>query len=592
LTVDDDGFFTDHAPGFEGRRVITEKGEKGDANDAVIQALVKAGALVARGRIEHEYPHSWRSKKPLIFRNTPQWFIAMDKEIAGPGDTLRARALAAIRATKWFPPQGENRITGMIESKPDWVISRQRAWGVPIAVFVREKGDGSVEILKDERVNARILAAFAQEGSDAWFAGDAAARFLAPDYDPAEWRKVTDILDVWFESGATHAFVLEPRPDLAWPASLYLEGSDQHRGWFHSSLIESCGTRGRAPYAAVLTHGFLLAEAGVKMSKSLGNMVTPEEVTSKSGADILRVWVAASEYTADLTFGPNILKQHEDTYRRLRNTLRYLLGALDGFDESERVAHRQMPELERFVLHRLWELDQQVRNACQEYDFHALFTALHNFCAVELSAFYFDVRKDSLYCDRRDEPRRRAARTVMDRLFDCLTAWLAPILCFTAEEAWLARHPGAGESVHLRLFPAIPGDWRDDALAAKWRSVREVRRVVTGALEIERAEKRIGSSLQAHPVVHIDPKYRAALAGVDIAEASITSALTLKEGTAPAGAFTMPEVEGVGVIVGLARGTKCERCWKVLEEVGSVAGHETVCKRCADAVEHFHAAAE
>jgi isoleucyl-tRNA synthetase len=588
--VDGDGFFTDQAPGFAGKRVITDTGEKGDANEAVIAALREAGMIIARARLTHQYPHSWRSKKPVIFRNTPQWFIALDQDIAGTGDTLRARALKAIEATRFVPAQGQARLRGMIEGRPDWVISRQRAWGVPIAVFVRENGDGATEILKDQRVNARIAAAFEQEGADAWYKPGAAARFLRPDYDPAEWTKVDDILDVWFDSGSTHAFVLEPRGE--WPASLYLEGSDQHRGWFQSSLLEACATRGRAPYDAVLTHGFLLVETGEKMSKSLGNMVASEEVTAKSGADILRVWVAASEYTADLTFGPNILKQHEDTYRRLRNTLRYLLGALDGFEESERVSRADMPELERFVLHRSWELDRLVRRACDDFDFHTLFTALHNFCSVELSAFYFDVRKDSLYCDRRDAPRRRAARTAMEGLFSCLTAWLAPILCFTAEEAWLARHPGADSSVHLRRFPDVPASWRDERLANRWDAIRSVRRVVTGAIEIERAEKRIGSSLQAHPVVYLSAEYHAAIEGVDLAEIAITSALTLAEGTTPPGAFAMPEVEGVAVVVGPAGGTKCERCWKVLEEVGSVQGYETVCRRCADAVDHFHAAAE
>ena len=587
-TVDGDGFFTDQAPGFAGKRVITDKGEKGDANEAVIAALREAGMIIARARLTHQYPHSWRSKKPVIFRNTPQWFIAMDQDIAGEGDTLRSRALAAIEVTRFVPPQGKARLTGMIESKPDWVISRQRSWGVPIAVFVREKGDGSAEILKDERVNARIAEAFEEEGADAWYKDDAAARFLRPEFDPVEWTKVDDILDVWFDSGSTHAFVLEQRPELKWPASLYLEGSDQHRGWFQSSLLESCGTRGRAPYDGLLTHGFLLTEAGEKMSKSLGNAVAPQDVIAKSGADILRVWVAASEYTQDLSIGPNILKQHEDTYRRLRNTFRYLLGSLDGFEASERIPFREMPELERFILHRLWELDALVRRACDDFDFHALFTALHNFCAVELSAFYFDVRKDSLYCDRHDAPRRRAARTTMDHLFDCLTAWLAPILCFTAEEAWLARYPGEGESVHLRQFPAISADWRDEGLAEKWRRVRDIRRVVTGALEKARADKKIGSSLEARPLLYIGGERP----DIDWAEICITSDIEVVTEPPPAGAETLFDVRDVGVVFGTALGDKCVRCWRVLPEVGHVDAHPQLCVRCADAVDHSLATAK
>ncbi len=583
-TVDGDGFFTDEAPGFTGKRVITAHGKKGDANEAVIQALIQANALVARGRLTHQYPHSWRSKKPIIFRATPQWFIAMDRAISGkPDDTLRDRALRAIDATRFVPATGQNRLRGMIETRPDWVISRQRAWGVPIAVFVRRANGGAAEVLKDERVNARILAAFEREGADAWFAADP-RRFLAPDHDPAEYEAVTDILDVWFESGSTHGFVLEGGDwNLAWPASLYLEGSDQHRGWFHSSLLESCGTRGRAPFESVLTHGFVLAEDGQKMSKSLGNIVSPQDVVGRDGADILRLWVVGSDYEDDLRIGPEILKQQTDVYRRLRNTLRYLLGGLKGFSAGERVAANNMPELERWVLHRLAELDRSLRAACDNFVFHRFFADLHSFCAGDLSAFYFDVRKDALYCDPATSPARRAARTVLDILFETLTAWLAPFTCFTAEEAWLTRHPD-GISVHLRPFPEIPASWRDDALAAKWDKVRALRRVVTGALEKERAEKRIGSSLQAAPTVHAGADYVKALAGLNLAEIAITSDARLVEGSPPAGAFTLPDVPGVGVVPAPAAGEKCERCWKVLPEVGGDARFPGTCRRCADAV--------
>ena len=587
-TVDDDGAFTADAPGFTGKRVLNAKGEKGDAVEAVIKALVAAGALIARDRLKHQYPHSWRSKKPVIFRNTPQWFIAMDKDIAGQGDTLRARALAAIKETRWYPTQGQNRITGMIESRPDWVISRQRAWGVPIPVFVHKT---SGQTLRDAKVQDSIIASFEAEGADVWFASPA-ERFLGPDYKAADFDKVEDILDVWFDSGSTHAFVLEGRKDLAWPASLYLEGSDQHRGWFHSSLLEACGTRGRAPYEAVLTHGFVLAEAGVKMSKSQGNAVTPQQILKSHGADILRIWVVASDYSEDLKIGPEILGHQVDAYRRLRNTLRYLLGNLDGYSAAEGIEHDAMPELERWVRHRLSELDRLVRQACAEYDFHALFTALHNFCTLDLSAFYFDVRKDALYCDSAASPIRRAARTVLDDLFSCLTAWFAPILCFTAEEAWLSRNPGENESVHLRQFPAIPAVWEDAALAQRWERARDIRRVVTGALEIERAEKRIGSSLQASPCVHVQASDLAILRRIDLAEIAITSGLAVTADAPPPGAFMLADVQGIAAVPALADGAKCERCWKVLPEVGRIADHPTICRRCASAVEDGRVAAQ
>jgi isoleucyl-tRNA synthetase len=583
-TVGEDGSYYPHVPLFAGRQVLTPAGKKGDADGAVNEALSAAGALFGAAKLEHDYPHSWRSKAPLIFRNTPQWFISMET------NELRAKALKAIDDTRFVPPQGRNRLYAMIEQRPDWCISRQRAWGVPIAVFVSRK---TGEPLRDQAVVDRVADIFEEEGADAWFASDP-QRFLGNAHKADDYEQVKDIVEVWFESGSTHAFVLEPRrdTDLRWPASLYLEGSDQHRGWFHSSLLESCGTRGRAPYDAVLTHGFVLDEQGRKMSKSLGNVTEPQAVMKQHGADILRLWVVASDYTEDLKIGPELLKHHAEAYRRFRNTLRYLLGALDGFRAEERIAPAAMPELERWVLHRLAELDAQVRHTADAFDYHTLFTALYTFCAVDLSAFYFDVRKDSLYCDRPDSVTRRAARTVLEHVFTCLTAWLAPILCFTAEEAWLHRPEGlrdgvaaAEDSVHLRTFPAVPASWRDEALAARWAEIRVVRRVITGALELERAAKRIGSSLQARPMVHVGLEHRAVLQGLDLAEIAITSGLTVAEGPPPPDAFTLPDVAGVAVVVQPAEGSKCERCWKVLPEVGSLPAHPTLCVRCADAVE-------
>jgi isoleucyl-tRNA synthetase len=598
-TVDENGAFTAQAPGFTGKRVLNDKGEKGDANEAVIKALIEAGMLVARGRLKHQYPHSWRSKKPVIFRNTPQWFIAMDKDIAKKNDTLRDRALAAIKATAWVPPQGENRITGMIEARPDWVISRQRAWGVPIAVFVTENADGSAEILKDDAVNARIGEAFEKEGADAWYKEGARERFLGPLANEP-WQKVDDILDVWFDSGSTHAFVLEDpkhfpqfgtinrKADGGPDTVMYLEGSDQHRGWFHSSLLESCGTRGRAPFDTVLTHGFVMAEDGRKMSKSLGNVVVPQDVIKQSGADILRMWVCASDYSDDLRIGPEILKTTADTYRKLRNTIRWMLGSLAHFHEDERVAPDQMPELERLMLHRLAELDAQVRKAYEEFDYKRIFAAVAAFMTADLSAFYFDIRKDALYCDPYSSVTRKAALTVIDHLFRCTVTWLAPLLCFTAEESWMARYGADAESVHLQLFAHVPAEWRNDALAEKWRKVRIVRRVVTGALEIARADKRIGSSLEAHPIVHVSNReLYEAVVDVDLAEVCITSAATLVEGEGPKEAFRLDDVPGVAVVTNLAEGRKCARSWKITVDVGADPQFPDVTPRDAKALREW-----
>jgi isoleucyl-tRNA synthetase len=603
-TVDENGAFTEQAPGFTGKRVINDKGEKGDANEAVIKALVDAGMLIARSRLKHQYPHSWRSKKPVIFRNTPQWFIAMDKPFGLPvdhdkPDTLRNRALSAIKVTRWVPPQGENRINGMVTSKPDWVISRQRAWGVPITEFVRERTDGSAEILQDEAVNRRVADAFEREGADAWYAPGARERFLG-SLANENWQKVDDILDVWFDSGSTHAFVLEdPKhfPSLAdvrrkkdggSDTVMYLEGSDQHRGWFQSSLLESCGTRGMAPFDVVLTHGFVLDEHGRKMSKSFGNVTAPQDVIKQAGADILRMWVCASDYADDLRIGPEILKTNVETYRKLRNTLRWMLGSLAHFREADRTAPEKMPPLERLMLHRLSEFDQVVRRAYAEFDYKRIFAALNTFMTVDLSAFYFDIRKDALYCDPISSLTRRASLTVIDHLFRATTIWLAPMLPFTAEEAWLARYPSADGSVHLELFPEVPAAWRNEVLAEKWRKLRTVRRVVTGALEIERAHKRIGSSLEADPFIYVsDPELFVALLDVDLAEVCITSAATLVEGEGPPHAFRLDDVKGVAVEVRLAQGTKCARSWKVLPSVGSDPLYPDVSPRDAQALREW-----
>jgi len=584
----DDGSFRSDLPFFGGTYILDRKGKEGNANKAVIDKLIEVGGLLARGKIKHSYPHSWRSKAPVIYRNTPQWFAAIDRPVGDGqdqyGTTIRERALRSIdELVTWTPRTGRNRLYSMIEARPDWVLSRQRAWGVPLTCFVK-KGAQPTDpeyLLRNKEVNARILAAFEAEGADAWYKPGAKERFLEGIVTPEDWDKVDDILDVWFDSGSTHAFVLRDRADGSADgiADLYLEGTDQHRGWFHSSMLQACGTIGRAPYRGVLTHGFTLDEKGNKMSKSLGNTVAPEEVVRQYGADILRLWVAQADYTADLRIGPEILKGVADSYRRLRNTMRFMLGALSHFSDSDRVAPAEMPELERWVLHRLAELDHKVKTGYEAYDFQGVFQQLFNFCTVDLSAFYFDIRKDVLYCDG-DTARRRAARTVMDLLFHRLATWLAPVLVFTMEDVWLSRFPGEENSVHLTDMPETPADWLDEPLAAKWVQVRAARRVVTAALEVQRAAKEIGASLEAAPVVHIrDEAMLKALKSMDFADICITSDIVLTGDPRPAEAFRIPEVETVGVVFERAEGEKCQRCWKILPDVGQHA-HPGTCKRC------------
>jgi len=556
--------------------------------------LREAGALLAASAdFRHSYPHSWRSKAKVIFRATPQWFIPMDQarspspsgEGFGVGDvdsstalkdkphptpspegeglsTLRQTALAAIDETRWVPEKSRNRIRAMVEGRPDWVISRQRAWGVPIALYVHRQ---SGEYLRDPVVNSRIIRAFHEGGADAWFGADHQA-LLGNGYSLEDYEPVTDILDVWFDSGCTHAYVVEARYGQGTRADLYVEGSDQHRGWFQSSLLESCGTRGRAPYEAVLTHGFALDQNMRKMSKSLGNTVDPLAIIKESGADILRLWAASTDYFEDVRIGKEVLATTTDTYRKLRNTFRYLLGALDGFTDAEKVAAERMPELERWALHRLAELDSELRSAAEAFEYNRYVRLLTAFSQDDLSAFVFDIRKDSLYCDSPASEKRRAYRTLLDTVFHALVRWLAPVLCFTTEEVWQTRHPDAG-SVHLLEWPAIDPAWRDEALGSKWALVRASRERVTEAIEPLRREKRLGSSLEAkilYPCFEEDM--------IDLGDEALAEIYIVSE--------VMPG-ETDTIEVARTERLKCGRCWRHLPEVEEEGA---LCARCEGVV--------
>jgi isoleucyl-tRNA synthetase len=563
--------------------------------------LREAGALLAASAdYAHSYPHSWRSKAKVIFRATPQWFIAMDKGIAaeidqaavtpakagvsgdsaqphempasagmtdgGNGATLRELALDAIQRTRFVPEKGRNRIHAMVEGRPDWVISRQRAWGVPIALYVHKT---SGDYLRDSAVNARIVAAFEAGGADAWFGADHQA-LLGPEYNAADYEPQKDILDVWFDSGSTHAFTIEARYGEGTRADLYLEGSDQHRGWFQSSLLESCGTRGHAPYKAVLTHGFALDGQGRKMSKSQGNVIDPLKIIPESGADILRLWVASTDYFEDVRIGKEILAGTSDAYRKLRNSFRYLLGALDGFSEDERVDPADMPDLERYVLHLLTKLDAELLAATEAFEFNRYSRALTDFCNNDLSAFFFDIRKDSLYCDAPNDPKRRAYRTVLDTLFHALVRYAAPILCFTAEEVWSTRFPDAG-SVHLLEWPGIDSAWADERLAAQWAELRSLRQIVSAEVEPKRRDKEIGSSLEAKVVIGLpDDRDRPNVTSDELTELLIASEASFDT-----------VAHGPVAVVHRTAYHKCGRCWRHLPEV---VEDGDLCNRCASVV--------
>ncbi|MFK7839796.1 MAG: isoleucine--tRNA ligase [Bdellovibrionales bacterium] len=568
--VSDDGKFRDHVPLFADLEVYTQKGEMGGGNFAVLKSLAEAGKLLAKGSVRHEYPHSWRSSAPLIYRTTPQWFISMNE------NNLREKALKEIERTKWIPAKGEARITSMIKNRPDWCISRQRVWGVPIALFVHKETD---EILNDEAVLDRIANIFEEEGADAWW-NRPSSDFLGNSYNPDDYNQIFDTADVWFDSASTHALVLEQEEGHHSPADLYLEGSDQHRGWFHSSLLESVGTRDRAPYKSVLTHGFVLDEKGYKMSKSKGNVVDPIKMMGQYGADILRLWAMTSDFSEDIRIGKDSLKNTGDLYRRIRNTLRFLLGALDGFTKEEMVEDSfedpsKIPELEQLVLHQLYEMDKKVRGHIENFEFMKLTKALHDFCNENLSAFYFDIRKDSLYCDAPDDVQRKITRSVMATIYNCLTAWLAPTLAFTAEEAWSHRPKGVFEdqkSVHLREFPTIPESWHNPALAGKWFAIRELRERVLAKIEPLRAEKVLGSSLEAKVILNLDKSMAHAAHETDLDDLFIVSQVESR--VIEKGSVTTISIEK-------ADGQKCLRCWKVLPEV---IHNDGICNRCTSAV--------
>jgi isoleucyl-tRNA synthetase len=543
-TVDGDGKYTKNVHLFEGNHIFK-------ANPTVIEKLKEQKNLLANGELTHSYPHSWRSKAPLVHRATPQWFISMESH------KLRETALKALDETTFYPSKGKERLRSMIETRPDWCVSRQRVWGVPLPIFVNKK---TKEILVDDEVNENIANIYEKEGSDCWFSDDP-QRFLGEKYKSEDYEKLSDIVEVWFDSGSTHSFVLEKREDLKWPASMYLEGSDQHRGWFHSSLLESCGTRGKAPFESILSHGFVVDGKGLKMSKSLGNVIAPEDILKKYGADILRIWVASSNYAEDLRIDHSILDQHADSYRKIRNTFRYLLGNLnDNFEEIdlERINTSELPELEQFMLHKIYSLNENFKNYFNNYDFHNLYKELLNFCTVDLSAFYFDIRKDSLYCDSKDSKKRQSAIILLNVILKSLLRWFAPILSFTTEEIYRLIM-NDNKSIHLTTFLKFPKNFENENLNQKWLELIKIRNVCNISIEEKRASKEIGSSLEASLKINLDKKLNELSKDIDFSELCITSNAEV----------SYLENSDTKVKTTKAEGSKCQVCWKITKDACS-----------------------
>mgnify|MGYP000237174561 FL=1 len=568
MTIDEGGIYYEHIPVFAGKHIFK-------VDQDVCDEINKCNNLISQGVLIHSYPHSWRSKAPLVYKNTSQWFISMEK------NELREKALEAIDQTDFFPKQGQNRLRSMIQDRPDWCVSRQRVWGVPLPIFVNKK---TGEPLRDNKVIERIASIYEQEGGDAWFNSEA-SRFLSPDYDSNEFEQVKDVVEVWFDSGSTHSYVLETREDLQWPASMYLEGSDQHRGWFHSSLLESCGTRGRAPFESILSHGFVVDGKGRKMSKSIGNVISPDEIINKYGADILRIWVVASDYSEDLKIDNQIINYQIDSYRKIRNTIRFLLGNLNNFSVNDAVELEQMPDLEKYILNKVSQMNTELKSLVQKHDYHGIFVKLLNFCTLDLSAFYFDIRKDSLYCDGKDSLKRRSVSTCLHILFDFLSKWFSPIISFTSEEAWQSRHQDNSTSILSQIITEKDFTYSYSNLEKSFDELKRVRKSVTAALEIKRNEKLIGSSLQAKAIIYIPSEIKQILSTLDLAEMCIVSGVEIKDIAEKTPSSMNFEEEDIFVDISLAEGDKCQRCWTILPEVKDNQDH--LCSRCDNVWKSF-----